>query len=161
MSNILSIITLLVLLIAGGFLGWLTFTGKTKIGDPEKVCQPAPLTQASPPQGVVLKDRAVITLQDERFSIVLQPLQKTVYLRGPIVTLVINSTAQHPHNFVIAFNSGNCQGDTIRKLENVYSTVDNTLRLSLKPGEYLIYCDLKDGARTHREKGEELRLIVY
>ncbi len=161
MSNIFSIITLLFLAVAVGFLGWLTFTGKAKIGEPEKTCQPAPLAQSALPAGVVLKDRVVITMQDERFSIVLQPLQKTVYLRGPIVTLVINSTAQRPHNFVIAYDSGNCRGETIRKLERVYSTVDNTLRLQLKPGEYLIYCDLKDGARTHREKGEELKLIVY
>jgi hypothetical protein len=160
-SNIVSIITLIIVAIGVGVLSWLTITGKVKIGEAEKICQPAPIAQFNPPAGIVLKDRAVITIEEGRFSIALKPGQKVVYLRGPIITLVVNSIARHSHNFVVAYDSGNCRGEALRRLTDILGTVDNTLRLSLSPGEYVLYCDLKDGARTHREKGEELKLVVY
>ena len=170
MPNIMTIVTVLVVGIAAALLGWLTFTGKVKIGDIQKVCQPAPLSanMAQPPQGTVPKDtlgsplnRVTITVDDGRFAVALLPLSKIFYVKGPSVTLVMNSVSRYPHNFVVAYNSGNCKGEEIRRLNDVLGTVDNTIRLSLTPGEYLLYCDLKNGARTHRELGEELKMVVY
>ena len=173
MPNIFTIITLLAIVIAGSLLGWLAFTGKVKIGDVQKVCQPAPLPAdlAQPPPGVIPKDRATVTVDDGRFSIALQPLRKVLYVKGPVITLVVNSVSRFHHNFVLAYNSGNCyqvdaitgigKGEEIRRVNDVLGTVDNTIRVSLTPGEYLLYCDLKNGARTHRELGEELKMVVY
>jgi hypothetical protein len=137
-----------------GLVGFLFFNGTIQVKDRQNV--PVSCTPSEPPApSRAYKSEANISLYDGK----IQP--ERIELSGPIIFLSVTNYSPYQHNIVLA-EVKNCKEKELRRIDGLINSLQGyNIRISLPPGEYILYCDIRVGKTTHRSNGEIAKVIVH
>ncbi|MBI1741493.1 hypothetical protein HYR54_00305 [Candidatus Acetothermia bacterium] len=144
---------IVILLAAVGLLGFLFFNGTIKVTDrpPPTNCA---ATETPAPSGAY-KHEASFSLYDGKI------VPERVDLSGPIIFISVTGFSPKRHTVVLA-SVKNCQEQELRRIEDIVNSLQaHYIKISLPPGEYLLYCVVREGKLTHRDLGEIAKIIVH
>lgn len=157
MNNVLTLLLAIVVVLVGGIVTFFAVGsqwGKTR---PVVPCQPtsAPVSPAPGP----LESQALINWHEG----IVTPQITHVQGEGtpPAIFLVVNNIGARPHNIILASVGADCKETELRRMDGLLNNGTFNIRISLQPGTYIIYCDIREGRTTHRERGEIAQIIVH
>ncbi len=153
MNNVIIIILVVLAVIAGGFVTFVAINSGFKTPPPLPTC--VPTNSAVPPAPGSLEPNALINWHDGLIN------PKVTHVQGPVIFLAFNNIGHKKHNYVLAQVASNCQETVLRSIEGVMNAESRNIRISLTPGHYTIYCDIREGKSSHRAQGEIATIIVH
>jgi hypothetical protein len=144
-------LAILFVVAVAGLVGYLFMTGHVKLT--ERSPANCPPVETPTPSSAYPKELS-ISLHDGKF----QP--NRLEMSGPVIKIRITSFASHKHNVILA-EVKNCQERELRREHGIVGFETRQILISLPPGEYVLYCDIRQGQSSHREAGEVAKLIVH
>jgi hypothetical protein len=152
LNNIFIILLITLLVAVSGFITYFAISKGFRNPISAQNCQ-ALLQQLPPPAGPV-ESQGMLNIYDGRVS------PKVLYVQGLEVFLIVNNLGSKPHNVILAAVQPNCQEVELRRMEGLLNHETRNIRIALKPGVYVTYCDLRVGEHSHREAGEFAYIVV-
>ena len=153
MNNVLTLLLAIVIVLLGGIVTFFAVGsqwGKTR---PVVPCQPTSAPVPAAPGAI--ESQALINWHEGLVT------PKVTHVQGSVVFLVVNNIGVRPHNIILASVGADCKETELRRMDGVLNNGTFNIRISLQPGTYIIYCDIREGRTTHRERGEIAQIIVH